>query len=43
MIIILGSIVNINGKEGGGVYDHLMSTKIFTLILRKIFIITLKL
>ena len=30
-------------EGGGGVYDHLMSTKIFTLILRKIIIITLKL
>ena len=39
MITSLGSIVNIFGREGGGdLYDHLVSTRIFTLIMDKIFI-----
>ena len=36
MIAILGSIVNIRVKVN--LYDHLMSTKILTLIMNKIFI-----
>ena len=36
MIIIPGSIVNIIG--GGDLYDYLMSMRIFTVIMNKIFI-----
>ena len=35
MMTILGSIVNIIGR--GNLYDHLMSTRIFTLIMNKKF------
>ena len=38
MITILGSIVNIVG----GVYDHLMSMRIFTLVMNEIFIRAVK-
>ena len=34
MLTILGSIVNVSGET---LYDHLMSTRIFTLITNKIF------
>ena len=38
MITILGSMVN-TIREGGGLYDHLMNTRIkFTLTMIKIFI-----
>ena len=37
MITIVGSIININGVEED-LYDHLMSTKIFPLIMNKIFV-----
>ena len=36
MITILGSKVNIIGE--GALYDHLMSTRIFNLIMNKIFV-----
>jgi hypothetical protein len=39
MIIIVDSIVNIiRGWGGGGLFTHSMNMRIFTLILRKIFI-----
>jgi hypothetical protein len=34
-LTIIGSIVNI---IGGDLYDHIMSTRIFTLVMNKIFI-----
>ena len=37
MLAILSSIVNINGGGGGIPYDHLMSTRIFTLKMKKVF------
>ena len=39
MITILGLLVNTIVEEGGGrLLDHLMSTRIFSLIMNKIFI-----
>ena len=38
MLTILGSLVNMIGGVGRGLYDQLMSWRIFTLIMNKIFI-----
>ena len=38
MIISMFNSQNNWGKGGGGVYDHLTSTRIFTLIVKKIII-----
>jgi hypothetical protein len=39
MLTILGSLVNI---IGGDLYDHLVSTRVFTMIVIKTFILALK-
>ena len=40
MLMILGVVINMVGGRGGSdmLYDHLMSMKIFTLMMAKMFI-----